>query len=255
MTYQVKLEVFEGPFDLLLHLIAKREVDIYEVSLASITEEYLEHLKQFQELDLEVATEFLVVAATLIELKAGRLLPGDPRDPEEVLAISERDLLIARLLEYKAFKDAGGKFAELIAENTGAFGRDAGSGHDFAHLLPDVLAKVTPERLAELAVRALTPRERTRVDVSHITPIRVSVGDAAQEIGERLRREKKATFRQLTAGHTAKLEIVVRFLALLELVKRGYADVSQAANFGEIEAVWTAPDDVSLVGMETEDGW
>ncbi|MGH2726365.1 MAG: segregation and condensation protein A, partial [Actinomycetota bacterium] len=105
MPYQVRTQVFEGPFDLLLHLISKRELDIYDVSLAAITEEYLEHLKQMQELDLEVATEFLVVAATLIEMKASRLLPGPPRDDDE-LDVSDRDLLIARLLEYRAFKEA-----------------------------------------------------------------------------------------------------------------------------------------------------
>ena len=119
MTYQVKLQVFEGPFDLLLHLIAKRELDIYEVSLASITEEYLEYIRSMQDLDLEVATEFLIVAATLIEIKAARLLPGPPIDEEAALALSERDMLIARLLEYRAFKDAAARLAEMIAANAG----------------------------------------------------------------------------------------------------------------------------------------
>src|SRR5437899_1819632 len=116
MTYQVRTEVFEGPFDLLLHLIAKRELDIYEVSLAAITEEYLDHLKQMVDLDLEVATEFLVVAATLIEMKAARLLPGPPR-ADDSLDVSDRDLLIARLLEYRAFKEAAARLSELLAEN------------------------------------------------------------------------------------------------------------------------------------------
>src|SRR6266542_6313192 len=114
MPYQVRTEVFEGPFDLLLHLIAKRELDIYEVSLASITEEYLDYIKSIQEIDLEIATEFLIVAATLIEIKAARLLPGPPIDEEAALALSERDTLIARLLEYRAFKDAAGRLSALI---------------------------------------------------------------------------------------------------------------------------------------------
>jgi len=255
MTYQVKLEVFEGPFDLLLHLIAKRELDIYDVSLAAITEEYLAHLKEMTELDLEVATEFLVVAATLVEMKASRLLPGPPRDPDDVLALSERDVLIARLLEYRAFKEAGARLAEMIEANAAYVARSAGPGPDFAHLIPDVLARVSPERLAELAAHALTPRERPRIDVSHITPIRVSVGDAAREIGERLKRQRSATFRALTAGVDRRLEVIVRFLALLELVKRGFADVTQAAGFGDIEATWIAPADQSLDGLDTEDEW
>lgn len=255
MTYQVKTEIFEGPFDLLLHLIAKRELDIYDLSLATITEEYVAHLKQMQELDLEVATEFLVVAATLIELKASRLLPGQTTDPDDLLAISERDVLIARLLEYKAFKDAAVVLAEKIEENAGYAGRAAGPGEEFQHVIPDVLARITPQRLAELAVRAMTPKIQPKLDLSHITPIRVSVGQAAAEIGERLRREKKATFRSLTSELRHKIDVVVRFLALLELVKRGYADVEQAQTFGEIEATWIAPEGTTLDGLETEEEW
>lgn len=126
MTYQVKLQVFEGPFDLLLHLVSKRDVDIYEVSLAAITEEYLEYIRALHELDLDIATEFLVVAATLIEIKAARLLPGPPADEEETFALSQRDLLVARLLEFKAFKEAAGKFQEALAANEAFIPRMAG---------------------------------------------------------------------------------------------------------------------------------
>ena len=255
MAYQVKIQVFEGPFDLLLHLISKRELDIYEVSLAAITEEYLAYLHQMDELDLEVATEFLVVAATLIEIKAERLLPGPPRDPEDMLAISERDLLIARLLEYRAFKEAGARFLAMLDANGGFIGRDAGPGRDFAHLVPDVLARVKPQRLADLAVRALTPTPRLVLDVSHITPIRVSVGDAAREVAERVRAEGRATFKSLTSHVTHRLEVIVRFLGVLELIKRGYVDVSQGDNFGDIAVTWIAPDGISLDELATEDEW
>lgn len=255
MPYQVKTKVFEGPFDLLLHLIAKRELDIYEVSLASITEEYLEHLKQMTELDLEVATEFLVVAATLIEIKAARLLPGPPPDAEELLAISERDLLIARLLEYRAFKEASARLAELIAANAGYVGREAGPGKDFAHLIPDVLAKVTPARLAEIAVAALTPKPPPHVDVSHITSVRASVGEAAREVAERVRAAGRVSFRELAAHARHRIEVIVRFLGVLELVKRGYVDVAQGSTFGEIEVRWIAPDGASLDELATEDEW
>jgi len=237
MTYQVRTEVFEGPFDLLLHLISKRELDIYEVSLAAITEEYLEHLKQMVDLDLEVATEFLVVAATLIEMKAARLLPGPPRD-DDSLDVSDRDLLIARLLEYRAFKDASAKLTDLMGANTGFIARSAGPGEEFSRLVPDLMARVSPEKFAAIAQRMLTPKVIPHVDTSHITQVRVSVAEAIEEVRRMLRRRKKATFRQLTTDADHRLKLIVRFLAVLELVKRGEADVTQSDSFGEIDVQW-----------------
>jgi segregation and condensation protein A len=237
MAYQVRTEVFEGPFDLLLHLIAKRELDIYEVSLAAITEEYLAHLKEMVDLDLEVATEFLVVAATLIEMKAARLLPGPPRE-DDVLDISDRDLLIARLLEYRAYKEASARLQQLLADNAGFFGRAAGPGEEFARLAPDLLARVSPQRFAEIAFRALSPKQSPHVDTSHITPIRVSVADAIEALRTELKRRKRATFKQLTRDVKHRLNLIVRFLAVLELVKRGEADVVQSDAFGTIDVEW-----------------
>ena len=237
MPYQVRTEVFSGPFDLLLHLIAKRELDIYEVSLAAITEEYLAHLKEMVELDLDVATEFLVVAATLIEMKASRLLPGPPRD-DDALDVSDRDLLIARLLEYRAYKDASARLSQMLADNDGFVPRSAGPGEEFARLAPDLMARVSPERFAQIAADALSSRQSPHVDISHITPIRVSVADAIDEVRAALRRRKRATFRQLTSDVRHRLNLIVRFLAVLELVKRGEADVAQSGAFGEIEVEW-----------------
>lgn len=237
MPYQVRTQVFEGPFDLLLHLIAKRELDIYDVSLAAITEEYLDHLKQLQELDLDVATEFLVVAATLIEMKAARLLPGPPRDDDE-LDVSDRDLLIARLLEYRAFKEAAARIASLMAENAGYLPRTAGAGEEFAKLPPDLMARVSPQRFAEIAARVLGPKPAIHVDTSHIAPIRVSVAEAVDEVRAELRKRRHATFRQLAAGIPDRLNVIVRFLAVLELIKRGEADASQSGTFGEIDVRW-----------------
>ncbi|MGZ4141003.1 MAG: segregation and condensation protein A [Actinomycetota bacterium] len=234
MAYQVKLQVFEGPFDLLLHLIAKRELDIYEVSLASITEEYLDYIKSLQELDLEVATEFLIVAATLIEIKAARLLPGPPVDEESILALSERDLLIARLLEYRAFKDASALLSSMMAENVGFVGRTVGPGREFDHLCPDLLARVKPEDLATIAARALAPRPLVALDLSHITPIRASVAEAIAKVLGVLAERPAVTFRELTEGCATRIDVVVRFLAVLELFKRGEADIDQSENFGEI---------------------
>jgi segregation and condensation protein A len=234
MTYQVRLQVFEGPFDLLLHLIAKRELDIYEVSLASITEEYLDYIRSMQDLDLEVATEFLIVAATLIEIKAARLLPGPPVDEEAALALSERDMLIARLLEYRAFKDAAARLSAMLADSAGFIGRKAGPGREFDHLCPDLLARVKPIDLAAFAERAMAPKPITSLDLSHITPIRVSVAEAIASVLELLAERPSVTFREITQGCTTRIDKVVRFLAVLELIKRGQADVDQSENFGEI---------------------
>ena len=237
MPYQVRTQVFEGPFDLLLHLISKRELDIYDVSLAAITEEYLDHLKEMQELDLEVATEFLVVAATLIEMKASRLLPGPPRDDDEI-DVSDRDLLIARLLEYRAFKEAAAGLSTLLADNAGFLPRTAGAGEEFAKLAPDLMARVSPERFAAIAAKALAPKPSIHVDTSHITPIRVSVADAIAAVRAELRKRRTATFRELSQGIPDRLNRIVRFLAVLELIKRGEADASQKGSFGPIDVRW-----------------
>lgn len=254
MPYQVRTEVFEGPFDLLLHLISKRELDIYEVSLAAITEEYLAHLKEMVELDLEVATEFLVVAATLIEMKASRLLPGPPRD-DDALDISDRDLLIARLLEYRAYKEAAIRLQQQLIDNAGFVPRTAGAGEEFARLAPDLMARVSPERFAAIAFLALQPREVAHVDISHITPIRVSVADAIEEVRAALRAKKRATFRQLTSDVRHRLNLIVRFLAVLELVKRGEADVAQSGAFGEIEVEWLGENTAVTATDEYEGTW
>ncbi|MEX2555342.1 MAG: segregation/condensation protein A [Actinomycetota bacterium] len=237
MPYQVRTQVFEGPFDLLLHLISKRELDIYDVSLAAITEEYLVHLNQMQELDLEVATEFLIVAATLIEMKASRLLPGPPRGDDEI-DVSDRDLLIARLLEYRAFKEASAKISYLMGENAGYLPRTVGAGEEFAKLAPDLMARVSPQRFAEIAARVLGPKPVIHIDTSHIAPIRISVAEAIEHVRAELRKRKSATFRQLARGIPDRLNVIVRFLAVLELIKRGEADASQAGTFGQIDVRW-----------------
>ena len=234
MGYEVRLDVFEGPFDLLLHLISKRELDIYEVSLGAITEDYLDTLRAMQELDLEIATEFLVVAATLIEIKAARLLPGPPVDDVDARRISERDLLIARLLEYRAFKDAAGMLAERLEANAGYIPRRAGPGREFDHLCPDLLARVGPGDLATLAVAALSPKPVETLDLSHITPIRVTVADAIASVLAILKQRPRVTFAEIKRECNDRIDVVVRFLAVLELIKRGQADVSQGENFGDI---------------------
>jgi segregation and condensation protein A len=240
MPYEVQTPVFEGPFDLLLHLILREQVDLYEISLAAIVDAYLRELDRMDECNLEVATEFLLIAATLVELKCRRLLPGDDGlDLDEELALwEERDLLLARLLECKTFKDAAVALNRLAAVAGRSYPRVAGIEERFVDLAPDLLAGVTGDDLRKAFLRAVAPKPVLRVDLDHVAPIRASVTDAVEELVDELPRVGRITFRRLTAQLVERLEIVVRFLAILELFKQGLVDLDQPGNFGEIEVVW-----------------
>lgn len=241
MRYTVSTPVFEGPFDLLLHLITKDQVDLWEVSLSSIVDGYVSHLEAMVEaLDLEVATEFLLIAAVLLELKARRLLPGrDDVELDEELALwEERDLLLARLLEAKTFKDAAAALTRLMETAALSAPRRAAMEEPFASMAPDPLAGVTPERLRSALTRVLTPRPTPRVSLDHVAPVRVSVADAVAELADELPRVGRITFGRLTAGLVERIEVVVRFLAVLELCKQGLVDLDQPANFAELSVTW-----------------
>lgn len=241
MAYSVTTPVFEGPFDLLLHLILREQVDIYEVSLSTIVDSYLAELRLMEDLDLEVATEFLLIAATLVELKARRLLPGrEDVDLDEELALwEERDLLLARLLECKTFKDVATVLARLADDADRCYARVAGPDERFAGLLPDPLEGVKPRHLHAAFLRATTPKPQPRVDLFHVAAITASVGDAIAELLTELPRAGRLSFRRLTAGLADRMEVIVRFLALLELFKQGVVELSQTERFGDIDVEWT----------------
>jgi segregation and condensation protein A len=245
MAYEVSTEVFEGPFDLLLHLIVREQVDLYEISLAGIVDAYLAEVERLGATDLDVATEFLLIAATLVELKARRLLPGrDDVDLDEELALwEERDLLLARLLECKAFKDAAGALNRLAEAASRSFPRLVGPEERFVALTPDLLEGVAPDDLRQAFLRASAPRPIPRVDLTHVAPIRLSVADAVAELVDELPRAGRVTFRRLTRHLLERLEIIVRFLALLELFKQGLIELEQADHFGEIEVLWVGADE------------
>ncbi|MFM8945971.1 MAG: segregation and condensation protein A [Actinomycetota bacterium] len=240
MAVDVTTPVFEGPFDLLLHLILKEQVDIYEVHLANIVDAYLTEIERMQSLDLELATEFLLIAATLVELKARRLLPGrEDVDLDEELALwEERDLLLARLLECKTFKDVGRVFASLADDADRCYARQSGPDEQFAELMPDLLEGVKPKHVHAAYLRATAPKPEPKVDLFHMGAIRANVADALAELVDELPRVRRITFRRLTADFVDRLEIIVRFLALLELYKQGYIELEQGQKFGEIDIVW-----------------
>jgi len=238
VAYEVKLEVFEGPLDLLLHLITKQRVDIYEVSISTITDEYLRALKSLEGLDLEVATSFLVIAATLLELKSARLLPSTRFGEDDERLLEERDLLLARLVECATYRDAGEWLATILAAGADLHGRSVVLEPELATRAPDLLAHVGLEDLVAAATRVLQPRPVEVLDVSHVQPIRASVRDAIVEVATRLR-SGPAGFMELCAGATERLDQVVRFLALLELFKAGAVDLTQSGRFGDIRAEWT----------------
>ena len=240
MAYAVSTPVFEGPFDLLLHLILQEEVDIHEVSLSRIVEAYLAELQKMQSLDLEIATEFLLIAATLVDLKARRLLPtGDDGELDEELALwEERDILLARLLDCKTFKDVAAVMHDLIERAELSQPRLAGPDERFESLLPDLLEGVTPLRMQRAFLRATEPKGPVSIDLFHVAPIRASVADALELLVKLLPTRGLTTFRELVAGVADRIEVVVRFLAILELFKQGRVDLAQAERFGDIAVTW-----------------
>jgi segregation and condensation protein A len=223
MSFAVQTPVFEGPLDLLLHLILREQVDLYEVSLSTIVDAYLAQLDQLEHLDLEIATEFLLIATTLVALKAARLLPGDERvDVDDELSLwEERDMLLARLLECKTFKDAALVLLRMEDQASRSFPRTAGLEDRFIALAPDPLSSTTPK---------------------HIHSVRLSVSEACEELAYELPRLGRVTFRRLTANFAEKVELVVRFLAVLEMYKQGLVDLEQTQNFGDIEITWLGSD-------------
>jgi segregation and condensation protein A len=241
VAIDVATPVYEGPFDLLLHLILREEVDIHEISLSTIVDAYLAELLKMSELDLEVATEFLLIAATLIELKTRRLLPGrEAVDLDDELALwEERDLLLARLLECKTFKDVAKILATFVDDADRVYGRAVGPDERFSEVAPDLLEGLTIEKLERGFISAITPRTRDELTVYHISPIRFTVAEAVEELMEDIARVGSTSFRALTTGLVERLEIIVRFLAILEMYKQGFIELDQIDRFGDIRVQWT----------------
>lgn len=243
--FTVRLANFTGPFDLLLQLISKHKLDVTEVALHQVTDEFIAYLRAMGEhWDLDETSEFLLVAATLLDLKAARLLPAAEVEDEADLALLEaRDLLFARLLQYKAYKEAAAHIAALGEIGGRRYPRAVTLEPRYAQALPDLVFGIGPQRLRDLAVRVFTPKPPPEVSIAHVHQVRVSVREHAEIIAERLRRAGTATFTGLCADCEALLEVVARFLALLELYREGLVAFAQEEALEELTVRWTGPVD------------
>ncbi|WP_134768779.1 segregation/condensation protein A [Nocardioides sp. 1609] len=240
-AFSLHLDNFEGPFDLLLSLISKHKLDITEVALSRVTDEFIAHVKAGGSVwDLEQTTSFLLVAATLLDLKAARLLPqGDVEDEEDLALLEARDLLFARLLQYKAFKLVAAAFGTRLEGEGRRHPRAVGLEDRFAGLLPEVLIGIGLEQFAGLAARALEPKTAPEVSLQHIHAATVSVREQAGVVLDRLRRSGTMTFRALCGDSPDTLTTVARFLALLELFREGAVAFEQVQALGELTVRWT----------------
>jgi segregation and condensation protein A len=226
------------------------------VSLAGIVDGYVAEVERLGRMDLDVATEFLLIAATLIELKTRRLLPGrdDVDIDDELWLLEERDLLLSRLLECKTFKDAALALQRLMAGADRSLPRLAGLEAPFLEVMPDLLEGVTAADVRDAFLRAVTPRPVPKVDLDHVAPIRISVRDAVEELVLELPRLRRITFRRLTDHLVDRLEVIVRFLAVLELYKQGAVDLHQASTFGQLDVEWLGSNGDVLDQLDTYDG-
>ena len=254
--FAVRLDNFEGPFDLLLSLIAKHKLDITEVALSQVTDEFIAFIRAAgDELDLEQASSFLLVASTLLDLKAARLLPqGDVEDEEDLALLEARDLLFARLMQYRAFKQVAAVLEERLAAESRRVPRAVGLEDRYASLLPEVLIGLGLEEFAALAARAMQPKPEPELSLAHIHAPTVSVREQAELVVDRLRRQGTMTFRALAGDSPDTLTTVARFLALLELFREGAVGFDQVTPLGELTIRWTGGEDAEVEITDEFDG-
>jgi len=269
--FAVHLDNFDGPFDLLLQLISRHRMDITEVALSEVTDEFISFIRALEVSGegwrLDQATEFLVVAATLLDLKAARLLPsGEVEDESDLALLEARDLLFARLLQYRAFKEIAATFNDRISLQDKIFARVIALDPYLSSLLPEVLIGVGPERFAAIAERVLAPKLTPTVAMEHLHLPLVSVAEESKWVVEALRRSRTMSFRHLVAEAESTLVVVARFLALLDLYRQGALRFDQVVSLGELQISWVGPDSgaieageefdipISAVISETEEG-
>jgi segregation and condensation protein A len=262
VAYAVSTPNFEGPIDLLLHLVSSHEVDILDVPLLPVIDGFVRVLsEQREQIDFNQLSEFLLLAAILIELKSQKLLPGreSTDEDEDLVGWEERDLLLARLLECRAYAAAADVFVALAEQASRSMPREVGLDDDFVVHAPDLLAGITPDDLAQAYLRGSAERPVPRVDLSHVTVDTVSVSEAVADLMATSESERASSFRSLVEGCTTRIEVIVRFLALLELCKMGRVTLGQGSTFGDLRISWLASDDLAGVasgrGLAELDGF
>jgi len=256
--FQVHLDNFDGPFDLLLQLISRHKLDITEISLSLVTDEFISYIRALEVSGegwrLDQATEFLVIAATLLDLKAARLLPsGEIEDEEDLALLEARDILFARLLQYRAFKEIAASFQEAIAAADKSFPRVVALDPALASLLPEVLIGVGPARFAAIADRVLTPKAPPVVALEHLHSALVSVSEESKTVVEALRRGRTLSFRSLIAEADSTLVVVARFLALLDLYRQGALRFDQVVALGDLQISWIGSDEGEILASSEFD--
>ena len=250
--FSVHLDNFDGPFDLLLQLISRHKLDITEISLSIVTDEFIAFIRALEASGegwrLDQATEFLVIAATLLDLKAARLLPsGEIEDEEDLALLEARDILFARLLQYRAFKEVAASFQDAIATADKSFPRVVALDPALASLLPEVLIGVGAQRFAAIAERVLTPKAPPVVAVEHLHSALVSVTEESKLVVEALRKGRTVSFRNLIQGADSTLVVVARFLALLDLYRQGALRFEQVVALGELQISWVGSDEGEIL--------
>jgi segregation and condensation protein A len=256
--FQVHLDNFDGPFDLLLQLISRHKLDITEISLSLVTDEFISYIRALEVSGegwrLDQATEFLVIAATLLDLKAARLLPsGEIEDEEDLALLEARDILFARLLQYRAFKEIAASFQEAIAAADKSFPRVVALDPALASLLPEVLIGVGPTRFAAIADRVLTPKAPPVVALEHLHSALVSVSEESKTVVEALRKGRTLSFRSLIAEADSTLVVVARFLALLDLYRQGALRFEQVVALGDLQISWIGSDEGEILASSEFD--
>ena len=243
VPYSVTTPAFEGPIDLLLHLISSHELDVLDIPLAPVVDAFVKELVEHRDtLSLDTLSEFLLVAAILVEMKSQKLLPGPDvvEDEDELVGWEERDLLLARLLECRAYAAAADAFVGLIEQASRSIPRESGLDDGFMVHAPDLLAGVSVESLSQAYLRATAERPTPRVDLSHVTVDSVTVAEAVEELVRQLPHQGTSSFRALTQHLTTRMEVIVHFLALLELCKLGRVELAQGHTFGDMDVAWVA---------------
>jgi len=256
--FSVHLDNFDGPFDLLLQLISRHKLDITEISLSMVTDEFIAFIRALETSGegwrLDQATEFLVIAATLLDLKAARLLPsGEIEDEEDLALLEARDILFARLLQYRAFKEIAASFQEAITQADKSFPRVVALDPALASLLPEVLIGVGAQRFAAIAERVLTPKVAPVVALEHLHSALVSVAEESKMVVEALRKSRTISFRNLVQGADSTLVVVARFLALLDLYRQGALRFEQVIALGELQISWIGSDEGEILATDEFD--